>query len=125
MPGRGLLFPADSPLHLRAFSYVDWAACVDSRKSVTGFCVFLGDALNSWKTKKQITISRSSIKAEYRALDTTTSEVLWFTQLLNDLQVNVPTPAVIFCDNHSAIQLASNPIFHERIKHIEIDCHFI
>lgn len=124
-PGQGIFFPTNSTCQLRAFSDSDWAACVDTRKSVTGFCIFLGEALISWKSKKQVTISKSSTEAEYRALSNTTSELLWILQLLKDFQVNSPTPVAIFCDNQSAIHLATNPIFHERTKHIEIDCHFI
>lgn len=110
-PGQGLFFPTSSPIQLRAFSDSDWASCADTRKSVTGFCIFLGNALVSWKTKKQATIFRSSMKAEHRALATTTSEILWLTQLLKDLHVPVPSPATIFCD-------ITPPS-------LEIDCHFI
>lgn len=124
-PGQGVFFPANTSLHIRAFSDADWASCVDTRKSVTGYCVFLGDALVSWKAKKQATVSRSSTEAEYRALATTTSEVLWIQQLLRDFQMSSSSPATIFCDNQSAIHIAHNPIFHERTKHIEIDCHFV
>ncbi|XP_022887164.1 uncharacterized protein LOC111403045 [Olea europaea var. sylvestris] len=124
-PGQGLLFSASSSLQLRAFADADWGACLDSRKSVTGFCVFLGDSLISWKAKKQQTLSRSSAEAEYRALASTASEIAWIHQLLRDFQISSPTSALIFCDNQAAIHIANNPIFHERTKHIEIDCHYI
>lgn len=124
-PGQGIFFLASFSIKLRAFSDVDWAAYADTWKSVTGFCVFLGESLISWKTKKQETISRSSTEAEYRALATTRSEVLWIIQLLKDLHIDVSQPATIFCDNQPAIHLATNLIFYECTKHIEIDCHFI
>ena len=77
------------------------------------------------KAKKQNTVSRSPAEAEYRALAATASEVSWIQQLLRDFQVQVASPALIFCDNQSAIQLARNSVYHERMKHIEIDCHFV
>ncbi|XP_019176341.1 PREDICTED: uncharacterized protein LOC109171741 [Ipomoea nil] len=124
-PGQGLFFPASSDLQLKAFSDADWGACVDSRKSVTGFCVFLGEALISWKSKKQATISKSSSEAEYRALASTTCEVQWLLYLLAEFGVHPAIPTAIYCDSKSAIAITENPVFHERTKHIEIDCHLV
>lgn len=79
----------------------------------------------SWKSKKQSTVSRSSSEAEYRALASLTCELQWLQYLFKDLHISLDQPISVYCDNKSAIYLAHNPIFHERTKHIEIDCHVI
>ncbi|XP_031275380.1 uncharacterized protein LOC116133837 [Pistacia vera] len=85
-PGLGLLFPRDKELVVTAHCDSDWATCPMTRKSLTGFCIKLGGALVSWKTKKQSTISLSSAEAEYRAMTKTTCEIIWILGLLEDLK---------------------------------------
>ena len=65
----------------------------------------------------------SSTEAEYRAMASTTREIVWLRRLLSDMGVSLPSPSPMYCDNKSAIQIAHNSVFHERTKHIEIDCH--
>jgi len=124
-PGQGLMYSASSELCLNGFSDADWGTCKDSRRSVTGFCIYLGTSLITWKSKKQSVVSRSSTESEYRSLAQATCEIIWLQQLLKDLHVTMTCPAKLFCDNKSALHLATNPVFHERTKHIEIDCHTV
>jgi len=124
-PGQGLFYPVQNPHRLQAFSDLDWATCNITRKSITGYCVFYGNCLISWKSKKHNTVSRSSTEAEYRALATLARELQWLKFIADNLSLNIPLLISTFCDNQSTIQLAKNPYFHERTKHIEVDCHLI
>ncbi|CAH9095242.1 unnamed protein product [Cuscuta europaea] len=124
-PGQGILLRANSELNLQGYCDSDWAACPLSRRSLTGYIVLLGGSPISWKTKKQPTVSRSSAEAEYRSMATVGCELIWLKSLLNSLGILHSRPMEFFCDNQAALHIASNPIFHERTKHIEIDCYFI
>ncbi|XP_019199098.1 PREDICTED: uncharacterized protein LOC109192853 [Ipomoea nil] len=124
-PGKGIFFPANTQIRLQGFSDSDWASCAKTRKSITGYCIYLGQSLISWKSKKQVTVSRSSSEAEYRALASTTCKIQWLLYLLADLGVKPTHPTTLFCDNLSAIAIEGNHVFHERTKHIEIDCHIV
>jgi hypothetical protein len=124
-PGKCLFFPRNSSLQIKGYTDADWAGCKDTRRSISGQCFFLGHSLVSWRTKKQLTVSRSSSEAEYRALASASCELQWLTYLLRDLEVQCIKPPVLYCDNQSAIYIAANPVFHERTKHLEIDCHIV
>lgn len=121
----GLHVSATSSLDLHAYSDADWAGCPDDRRSTSGFCVFLGSNLLSWGSKKQSTVSRSSTEAEYRSMAGACTELVWLQQLLRELHVPLKSNPILWCDNLGATFLASNPVFHARTKHIEIDYHFV
>jgi len=113
----GLLLQPSSAAELTIYSDADWAGCPDTRKSTSGYAVFLGSNLVSWSSKHQNTVSRSSAEAEYRA-------VAWLRQLL--LELHAPRRAsLVYCDNISTVYMSSNPVQHQRTKHIEIDLHFV
>jgi len=95
------------------------------RRSTSGFCVFLGDSLVSWSSKRQTTVSQSSAEAEYRDVAHVVAECCWLRQLLQELHVPLKVATVVYCDNVSAVYMTANPVHHRRTKHIEIDIHFV
>ena len=106
-------------------SDIDWGSDLDDRKSVCGYYVYLCDNLIFWSLKKQQIICRSTTESEYRALALAASEVLWISYLLKELKMPLLQVPVLHCDNKSAEALASNPKYHSRTKHIELDLHFV
>ncbi|GKA38550.1 ribonuclease H-like domain-containing protein [Tanacetum coccineum] len=121
----GLHLYASATTSLVGYTDADWAGCPSTRRSTSGYCVFLGDNLLSWSAKRQHTISRSSAEAEYRGVANVVAETAWIRNLLRELHSPLLTATLVYCDNVSAVYMSANPVQHQRTKHIEIDIHFV
>jgi hypothetical protein len=124
----GLLFSLSPDTHkppLLGYSDADWAGDKSSRRSTGGYCFFYHGNLISWSTKRQATVALSSCEAEYMALTQATKEAIWLRALLSNLGLDAKGPVEILEDNNSAIALAHDPAFHARVKHIDIQYHFV
>lgn len=121
----GLHLYASSTSTLVSYTDADWGGCPDTRRSTSGYCVFLGDNLISWSSKRQPTLSRSSAEAEYRGVENVVSESCWLRNLLLELHCPVKKATLVYCDNVSAIYLSGNRVQHQCTKHIEMDIHFV
>jgi hypothetical protein len=124
-PDFGLLLHRSSSSDLVIYTDADWVGCPDTRRSTSGYAVFLGDNLVSRSAKQQIVVSRSSVEAKYRAVANGVVEATWLRQLLHELQAPPSRCTLVYCDNIIAVYLSTNPVQHQRTKHVEIDLHFI
>jgi hypothetical protein len=120
----GLTIQPSNKINIHVFADSDWAGCPYDRRSTSGYLVFLGNNLISCSSKKQSTVTRSSIEAEYRGLAMVTAKVVWLQIDFHELGIEISTP-ILWCDNLDATFLAFNLAFHAQTKHIELDYHFI
>nr|GEW59199.1 ribonuclease H-like domain-containing protein [Tanacetum cinerariifolium] len=104
---------------------VQQAGCPTTRWSTSGYCVFLGNNLLSWSSKRQPTLSRSSAEAEYRGVANVVAETCWIRNLLCELHIPLSSANIVYCDNVSVVYLSSNLVQQQCTKHIEIDIHFV
>ncbi|XP_015161264.1 uncharacterized mitochondrial protein AtMg00810-like [Solanum tuberosum] len=124
-PTLGIFISNKPDLTVSAYCDSDWAACPDSKKFVSGYLVLMEDSPISWKSKKQAIVSLSSAEAEYRVVRQVVGELVWLERLLDELTVKCSLPIHVHFDSQAAVHIAKNSVFHERTKHIEIDCHFV
>ncbi|XP_015168032.1 uncharacterized mitochondrial protein AtMg00810-like [Solanum tuberosum] len=121
----GLKIITQSPYRLYGSSDADWGGCTTTRRSTTGYSIYLGANCISWTSKKQTTVARSNDEAEYRALASTAAEMTWILYLLHDLGVFLRSIPTLYCDNMSALYMTVNPVMHARTKHVKMDYHFV
>ncbi|GJR17039.1 ribonuclease H-like domain-containing protein [Tanacetum coccineum] len=121
----GLQLFSSSTTDLVAYSDADWAGCPTTRRLTSGYCVFLGNNLLSWSSKRQSMLSRSSAEAEYRGVANAVAETCWLCNLLRELHTPLSFATLVYYNNVSAVYLSCNPVQHQRMKHIDIDIHFV
>lgn len=118
----GLLFcRSPTPFTIKAYSDADWAGCADRRRSTTGLCVFLVRISSLGLLRNYPPASCSNAEVEYQSLTRICAETTWVSNLLIELQLSPPFPISLLCDSLSATYMASNPVFHARTKHIDLD----
>lgn len=98
---------------------------MDDCKSTTGYAIFVSSNLISWASKKQRSSSQSSTEAEYCAIATTISELMWLQSIWQEIGFLVPYVSVLWCDNLSDTYMTINFVFHQHTKYLEIDWHFV
>nr|CAN69183.1 hypothetical protein VITISV_004340 [Vitis vinifera] len=104
---------------------ISLARLAKDRRSTTGYCTHVWGNLVTWRSKKQSVIARSSVEVEFKAVAQGMCEGLWLQKLLEELHITVELPIKLYCDNKVAISISHNPVQHDKIKHIEVDGHFI
>jgi len=103
----------------------DWVGSVYDRKSTSGCFFSLGSAMTSWQSRKQSSIALSTTEAEYISACSASCEAIWPRKLLTSLFDLEIEATVILCDNQSCIKMTENPVFHDKLEHIEIRYHYI
>ena len=124
-PGQGLMFQKRDNIQVEVYTDADWAGNKADRRSITGYCTFVGGNLVTWRSKKQNVVARSSAEAEFRALAHGICEAMWVSRMLEELKIPMSKPMKVYCDNKAAISIAHNIVLHDRTKHIEVDKHFM
>jgi hypothetical protein len=121
----GLFYSKAKDYKLVGYSDSDWCGDIDDRKSTSGYVFFMGDTVFTWLSKKQPIVTLSTCEAEYVAASWCVCHAIWLRNLLSKMELKQLGATVIQVDNKSAIELAKNPVNHERNKHIDVHFHFI
>lgn len=121
----GLYFNNNINLTLEIYSDADYAGCVQTRRSTSGYLFKIGSSVISWTSQRQNSVSLSSTEAEYIAASEAIKGIIWIIQLIYSITFGKEIQPTLYIDNQSAIRLIKNPEFHKRTKHIDVRYHFI
>lgn len=110
---------------LTGYSDSDHACHIEDRKSTGGMVFYLNQSLITWVSQKQRCVALSSCEAEFMVATAAACQCIWLRNVLSQITNKAVGPVVLYIDNKSAIDLARNPVFHGRSKHIDIRYHFI
>lgn len=121
----GLHLTPDHNSTLHSYADADWGRDLDTRRSISGILHQLGNATIGWSSKMQPTVSLSSTEAEYKVLTDAAKDIIHLRRLIQELGFDGTNPTSLMSDNQSCIKLVHNPILHARMKHIDIQHHFI
>lgn len=124
----GILFSSNNVNNFEfcIYSDADYAGCIETRRSTTGYCLLIGSSTISWSSERQSTVSHSTAESEYIAASQASRELVWMKRLLAQLddKIEIKLP-ILFVDNESAVKLIKNPVQHKRTKHIEVKYHYV
>jgi hypothetical protein len=123
-----LVYSGDVNFDLHGFSDADWAGDLLTRRSTAGFAIFAKGGPLAWQSKLQLMVATSSLESEYMAMYAGISEMIWIRGIIKEIGlfedlIDSPTPFLV--DSQSAKDLASNPVYHKRSKHIDIKFHWL
>lgn len=121
----GILYEGSGDGQLLGFSDSDYAGCVTTRKSTSGFTFLLDNGIVSWCSERQKSVSLSTMEAEYIAAASAIKELIWLKRLLNELLPDQFGNVEFFMDNASAENFVKNAQCSKRSKHIDVCYHFI
>ena len=122
---KGLMFSKNNHLKVNGSIDADWAGNTTDRRSTSGYFMFVGGNLVTWRSKKPKVVALSSAEVEFHGMAKGLCELLWLRRLLTEIGFAPTSEMDLFCDNKEAIAIAHNPIQHDRTKHVEIDRHLI
>ena len=120
-----LKYSQGDDIRLNGFTDADWAGSLTDQQITSRYSFNVGSGMISWCSRKQKSVSLSSVEVEYMVVRTAMCEVIWLRKLLVNLFRKMMEATRVYYNNQSCIKLFENLVFHDRPKHIDIICHFI
>ena len=118
-------YSCDTDLSPHAYVDADYGGCWDTCQSTSGCIFIMTGGPVSWSSKQQATVALSTIEAKYVVMSKAAQQMVWMQNWLSEVEVKVSTPGLISGDSWGAITLTKNTKDHSKVKHIDIQHHYI